>query len=454
MRNYFTFAGVDSRDFGVYISGQGTFSAPEKAYEFYAIPGRNGALIGNEKRLENIEVTYEAFIYSNFNENIAKFRSFLLSVDGYQRLQDTYHTDEFRMACYKGAFEPTVTSKNDAGSFQITFVCKPQRYLTAGELEYSISDGHVNGNPITGVIDPTILTIYSKLDTSRIEAATQLQGAPYFGINTPQMTLKQNGVTIYSASYTIDSETQYGSGSIDLLTGSGTFSQIILNTATRPTKWQAPNPYAIFVWRYPLDLSDYPGATEVKCCNLYSKYTGVNSIPDEPGTWLYDGNYIYVMSDYWLLNDFTDFLDNNPLFFVLEGSFSATFTSFTPTFPASEITLQIDNTEGTGVTQFSVGAHLINALVNPCPFPSKPIMRVYGNGVFTMGGITITVTNASTYTDIDCEVMDCYEGDTNRNKDVTFSTYDFPEIPAEERVEINIVSGITEVDIKPRWWRV
>ena len=60
MRNYFTLNGQDSRDFGVYISGQGAFSAPSRANQFIQIPGRNGDLIGYEKRLENMEVVYPA----------------------------------------------------------------------------------------------------------------------------------------------------------------------------------------------------------------------------------------------------------------------------------------------------------------------------------------------------------------------------------------------------------
>ena len=75
MRNYFTFDGVDSRSFGVYISGQGTFKAPARSYDAIEIPGRNGELLGIDSRLGNVELTYPAFIYSNFAENIAAFRA-------------------------------------------------------------------------------------------------------------------------------------------------------------------------------------------------------------------------------------------------------------------------------------------------------------------------------------------------------------------------------------------
>ena len=147
MRNYFILDGVDSREFGVYLSGQGTFGAPSKAYTYHDVPGRNGALIGSEKRFNNIEVTYPAFIYANFKQNISDFRNFLLSRDGYVRLEDTYNRDEYRLVSYAGAFEPEVTKKNDAGSFNIVFNCMPQRFLLSGEI------------PITGtaVIQQTIV---------------------------------------------------------------------------------------------------------------------------------------------------------------------------------------------------------------------------------------------------------------------------------------------------------
>lgn len=141
MRNYLTFGGVDCRDYGVYISGQGTFSAPARAYENISVPGRNGDLIGSEKRLENLELTYQAFVYANFRENIQAFRSFLLSQTGYKRLADTYHPEEFRMACYAGPFEPEVRQDNKAGRFDIIFNCKPQRFLLSGEQVQTFGPG-------------------------------------------------------------------------------------------------------------------------------------------------------------------------------------------------------------------------------------------------------------------------------------------------------------------------
>ena len=146
-RGYLVFDGEDLRDLGVYISGSGVFNAPSRAYEEIIIPGRDGTLYGREKRMENVEVTYPAFVYADYKNNIAALRSLLLSRVGYRRLTDSYHPDEFRMACFRGPLDVEPTAILDAGSFELTFDCKPQRYLTSGE-EYVFfeSDGTIE-NP-------------------------------------------------------------------------------------------------------------------------------------------------------------------------------------------------------------------------------------------------------------------------------------------------------------------
>ena len=60
-----TFDGEDSRDYGVYITGQAVFNAPEREVEMISIPGRNGQFALDKGRFENIEVTYPAGIFAN-----------------------------------------------------------------------------------------------------------------------------------------------------------------------------------------------------------------------------------------------------------------------------------------------------------------------------------------------------------------------------------------------------
>lgn len=165
MRNYFTFGGLDSRDFGIYISGQGTFNAPERAYEPIAIPGRNGDLLGIDRRMENVELIYPAFVYRTFSANIAAMRDAFLALTGYQELTDSYHPDEYRLAYFPGGTEINATTKNDAGDFELTFICKPQRFLTSGKTEVDIvAAGGTITNPTAQKAQPLIhVTGYGNL---------------------------------------------------------------------------------------------------------------------------------------------------------------------------------------------------------------------------------------------------------------------------------------------------
>lgn len=133
MRNYFLFDSKDSRDYGVYISGSGTYDAPEREYSNISVKGRNGDLLAHDNRLSNITVTYPAFIYAGFRDNLAALRSMLLSRVGYKRLEDTYHPEEFRRAFYRGDLQATVRSRNDAAEFDVSFECDPRRFLKVGE---------------------------------------------------------------------------------------------------------------------------------------------------------------------------------------------------------------------------------------------------------------------------------------------------------------------------------
>lgn len=133
-RNNLIFGGIDTADYGVWITGEGTFAAPERDVEVVSVPGRNGDLIVDNGRWKNIKVTYPAFIPNAFDDLIGPFRSAICKKRGYQRLEDTYHPDEFRMAAFSSGLTPKISgSFNRTGDFDITFNCKPQRFLKSGE---------------------------------------------------------------------------------------------------------------------------------------------------------------------------------------------------------------------------------------------------------------------------------------------------------------------------------
>lgn len=144
---YLTFDGTSSRDFEVWISGNGTFDAPERDVESIAIPGRNGDLHIDNGRFQNIPITYPAFISKDFKHNFDAFKAFMLSKRGYKRLEDSYHPEYYRMAVYKSAISPTMAPLNRMGSFDVIFDCDPRRFLKSGDRSLTFTAGASLKNP-------------------------------------------------------------------------------------------------------------------------------------------------------------------------------------------------------------------------------------------------------------------------------------------------------------------
>ena len=146
MRSFFTFGPIKSIDYGVWISGEGTFNRPKRAYTEKTIPGRNGTLLIDDGRFLNVDLVYPAFIADDMPGRIDAFLNDLASMTGYQRLEDTYHPYEFRMAQFTGEVKvQTEGYMNRHGGFNISFNTMPQRYLKSGE------------KAITYTVDGTIL---------------------------------------------------------------------------------------------------------------------------------------------------------------------------------------------------------------------------------------------------------------------------------------------------------
>ena len=149
--NYLIYDGVDSRDFGVFISGDGAFNAPARRGEMITIPGRNGYLFMDEGVFENIEVEYPAFIGTGyervFRQKLGDFRSALTSRGNYKRLTDTYHPDEFRLGVYLSGLETEPENITRAGKFTLKFDCKPQRFLVSGEVPHIFTRNGIITNP-------------------------------------------------------------------------------------------------------------------------------------------------------------------------------------------------------------------------------------------------------------------------------------------------------------------
>lgn len=185
--NTVSFNGVNlSTFYGVYVSGNQTFSSAEHDYEEITVPGRSGSLFIDNKTYKNTKHSYDAWIGENLETNLRGLRSFLASSSGYCRLEDTYHTDEFYKAIFKGPLD-VETILLTAGVFTLEFERMPQRFLNSGSQVTSFTASGSITNP----------TLFNSKPLVRV-------------YGTGNLTVNGTAITILSHTYSyidIDSET-------------------------------------------------------------------------------------------------------------------------------------------------------------------------------------------------------------------------------------------------------
>lgn len=179
-----TFGGVNSGDYGIYITGQGVYNAPERAVELVSVPGRNGAVPIDQGRWENIEVTYPAGTFGmtqeEFRVAVSDFRNAVVSQLGYQKLSDDYHPDEYRVAMYLSGLEVDPVNYGRAGQFSLVFNCKPQRYLTDGDIEIDVEEWEN-----THIVSGDIVQIDNPDNDFRVKSLTVSLSPVQAGTGTP-----------------------------------------------------------------------------------------------------------------------------------------------------------------------------------------------------------------------------------------------------------------------------
>lgn len=96
----------------------------------------------------------------------------------------------------------------------------------------------------------------------------------------------------------------------------------------------------------------------------------------------------------------------------------------------------------------TTGNHYI---LSPTPFNALPILRVWGSGTLTINGKSIVINTEQEYLTIDCELQEVLE--YGGNLDITLSSGEFPSLHEGNNL-IRVGSGITKVQVTPRWWKL
>lgn len=127
--------GKSSKDFNIFATGAGASTSPARKYDTVEIAGRNGSIYRDKKSYSNVSVAYKCVILGDM-EDFERFRAFMNSQIGYNRLEDSERPYEYRMAVAE-PINPNVQG-DDAVTFELSFDCMPQRFLKDGEKTFHI----------------------------------------------------------------------------------------------------------------------------------------------------------------------------------------------------------------------------------------------------------------------------------------------------------------------------
>ena len=142
-------AGTSNKDVGMIIEHYPSVVLPRKSQEIQQVPGRNGDVVLENDSYENYEQKYSAFLDAKYigrlERVIPKVVDWLLGHPGYQRLEDSYFPDVYRMAYYQGGTE-FISIFNEYGEGTLIFNCAPEKYYKIGEKAINVTSGQVLKN--------------------------------------------------------------------------------------------------------------------------------------------------------------------------------------------------------------------------------------------------------------------------------------------------------------------
>ena len=193
--------------YGVYVDTSTMFDKPAKDVELIDIPGRNGDLIVDYGTFKNFTLTVPCFIHENFSTNFNDLMNYLGSIRNYVQLKFSNDPDHTRQGYPIMTQTPTVKHINRDGWFDLSFNCKPFRYLRNGDRSIAID------TPSMQITNPTKFASLPLLEVSgygrfeilsgsvggaQIEIAQHPSG--YIRIDSENMTITGNLPYPYNAS--------------------------------------------------------------------------------------------------------------------------------------------------------------------------------------------------------------------------------------------------------------
>ena len=153
--------GIDARSVGIRLQSQIEFSKAVPVVESQAIPGRNGNLIFETGSYENRVGTASCFcLQKDVERAISSAGRFLMGKKEYRRLETSDDPNHYWMARVENSPQISMRLRTLA-PFDISFDCKPQRFVKSGENAVVFSANGSLSNQY-GQIALPLITLYGQ----------------------------------------------------------------------------------------------------------------------------------------------------------------------------------------------------------------------------------------------------------------------------------------------------
>lgn len=120
-----TSAAPKSSDFGLIVTANNTFDAPQRSVTAYGVQGLNGDVVIDNGKWNNTTISYTVHALRVTNETMNRIRAWLCVPTGYQRIFDSYDSAIFREGYFSGNISWIMTQLKKCGTATLTFIVKP-----------------------------------------------------------------------------------------------------------------------------------------------------------------------------------------------------------------------------------------------------------------------------------------------------------------------------------------
>lgn len=173
MQSGFKFGNKATWDFDMHVEKFPAQNVAARKMQTVEVPGRNGALHFLQDAFGNYTQPYNCYFHSRIPApaQAHAVKAWLLSSGAYQRLEDTYDPEHFRLAAFNGPLN-IENILNRYGRCTVNFDCDPRSFLKSGEHALTFTSAGQLVNPTEFTALPLITVYGTAAGTVTVGTAT------------------------------------------------------------------------------------------------------------------------------------------------------------------------------------------------------------------------------------------------------------------------------------------